>query len=729
MRCFKRWLPILLLSILPALVSAFEVTPATPMIFKATASVQMLDDPDSRLTPEQVIARLDDFRPLSAIEKLDRTHSHWLFVTLSSTLDHDRELRIELPAWEETHSFVLNDDGSLRELPVTGAFLGSYSRLVDVNPFKTAIGEARSQYPLFVLESGKPTRLLLRSYRSAVASPASLSPNFIDHVRYLEMRRFGLVIEGIFAGILIAAAVFGCYSALQNRDRTSVFYAAWIIIALISSTILPVHDGSRIYEFLLNFEGIRIGPAYLTRLVGNSFAYLQAIGYVLFARSFLDLKTEMPTVYRATNVYMALSFCHWLLMVPFYHVALTLPPLLTWAPYAVMLIAMLLSIFGCAWIRHRQGLQVAKFFMIAIIPYLFFRITFLLSSFLQVPSPFSFMEMSGIGLFLQNANTAQAVGICSEAVIMGLAVFSKNRWLQEELQLKMQAQAALVANQNLLLETTVTERTRELVASKADTERQHQLVVDSITYASRLQKAQLPRAQRLDQQFRSWQAIWEPRDTIGGDVWWASPADGQGRISIVLADSTGHGVPGAMLSVLISTSLERMYVTQPDLDPAAALLALDQALRIGLNQGGTDAESDDGCDAAIVRIDPHTREIEFAGAKLGLILLRSDGSVERVQPTRISLGYQQKPQQAPQLQSLRCAPGDLLLLITDGITDQIGGEGSPRAYGYKRLCARLERCAGQSASAVAQAIRDDLQQWQGSQMRRDDVTAVVLQLN
>ncbi len=717
-----------LMLLLPALACAFDVTPATPMIFKASDSVRVLDDPDGSLTPAQAAARSDEFRPLAAIEKLDRRHHHWLLVTLDSKLPHERELRIELPAWEETHSFVVEADGGLRELPVTGTYWGSHSRLVDANPFKTPMADARSQYPLVVLEPGKTTRLLLKSYRSALATPGSLSPNFVDHARYLELRRFGLVIEGIFAGILIAAGVFGCYSALQNRDRTSLLYAGWIVVALLSSTILPVHDGSRIYEFLLNFEGLRVGPAYLTRLVGNSLGYLQAIGYVLFARSFLELKTEMPAVHRASNVYIALSLCHWLLMVPFYHVALTLSPLLTWGPYATMLIAMLLTIFGCAWIRYRRGLQVAKFFMIAIIPYLFFRIIFLLSTFLQVPSPFSFMEPSGIGLFLQNTNTAQAVGICCEAVIMGLAVFSKNRWLQEELQRKMQAEAELVANQNQLLEATVKERTRELVESKADTERQHQLVVDSIAYASRLQKAQLPRAQRLDGHFRSWHAIWEPRDTIGGDVWWASPADAQGRTSIVLADSTGHGVPGAMLSVLISTSLERMYATQPDIDPGSALMALDQALRIGLNQGGADAESDDGCDAVIVRIDPRARAVEFAGAKLGLLILRGDGSVMRVQPSRISLGYQQKPQQAPQLQVLPCSPGDVLLLATDGITDQIGGEDPPRAYGYRRLAAQLEKCVGKDAGATAQAIRNDLRQWQGTQMRRDDATAVVLQL-
>jgi len=364
---FKPWLLAALVLLLPALAGAFDVTPATPMIFKATGSVRVLDDPSGSLTSAQAKARLDEFRPLAEMARLERTHHYWMLVTLDSKLPQERELRIELPAWEETHSFVIGDDGSLRELPVTGTYWGSHSRLVDANPFSTPIGEARSQYPLVLLVPGKTTRILMTTYRSALATPASLSPNFIDHARYLEMRRYGLVIEGIFAGILIAAGVFGCYSALQNRDRTSLLYAAWIVVALLSSTILPVHDGSRIYEFLLNFEGLRVGPAYVTRLVGNSLGYLQAVGYVLFARSFLDLKTEIPLVYRFSNVYLTLTFFHWLLMVPFYHVALTLPPLLTWGPYATMLIAMLLSVAVFIWTAQLEAGALLPFALICVL--------------------------------------------------------------------------------------------------------------------------------------------------------------------------------------------------------------------------------------------------------------------------------------------------------------------------------------------------------------------------
>ena len=287
-------------------------------------------------------------------------------------------------------------------------------------------------------------------------------------------------------------------------------------------------------------------------------------------------------------------------------------------------------------------------------------------------------------------------------------------------------------NQNQVLEATVAARTRELADSMAKVEQQHEIVVDSINYASRLQKAQLPRAQRLDAQFASIHTIWEPRDTIGGDVWWASLPDAQGRIVLALADSTGHGVPGAMLSVLISTSLERMFATSPDLDPSAALMALDRALRIGLNQDSAQAESDDGCDAAMVRIDRQQRTLEFAGAKIGLLHLRPDGRVDRVQPSRVSLGYQQPPAEAPALQHIGYTSGSTFVIVSDGFTDQIGtnsDSGSRRAYGYRRLVELLQASCGEDAATIARRMRESLRQWQGTELRRDDVTAIVFALD
>jgi serine phosphatase RsbU (regulator of sigma subunit) len=322
------------------------------------------------------------------------------------------------------------------------------------------------------------------------------------------------------------------------------------------------------------------------------------------------------------------------------------------------------------------------------------------------------------------------MGVCAEALIMAMAVISKTRWLQQELSQKIQAQKEMVETQNLVLESTVAERTRELVDSKAALEQQHEVVVDSIRYASRLQRAQLPRLQRLEKHFSSFHAIWEPRDTIGGDVWWASQPDDQGRIVIVVADSTGHGVPGAMLSVLISTSLERMFASEPTLDPASALMALDAALRTGLNQDSEHAESDDGCDAAIVRIDPSRHQIEFAGAKLGVLHIGAGGTIDHLKASRLSLGYRDPPNEIPALHTVSYAPGDGFVIVSDGLTDQIGSRDGkpPRAYGYRRLHALLASHHANDADEIADAMRQDLQEWQGTQMRRDDVTAVIFKL-
>lgn len=725
MRRLRPWMIAALLMLCASVAQAFDVGPRTPLVFTDPQGTRVLVDPQGTLNATQAMARAAEFRPAAGLGKLNLSHTYWTLNTLVNRLGTDREIRIDIASWARVDAWVLQEGRPPQPLQPVGAFRPSYGALTWTNPYQAGIGEADSQFAVFTLPRDAEVRVLTRLRASYNLAPAGVVPTFHDHARYLELRRFGLELEGVMVGILLTVGVFGWYSAMRNRDRTSVLYAVWILFALLSANAQRVHDGARLFEFALDARDVTFAGADLSWLLIVSLAYGQTIGYVMFARSFLDLRSHMRTVYRITNVYAALTIAHLVLVCFTDH---QLPNTLVWGPLAMMIVAMLLTLFGCAYQRYRQGLKVAKFFMFAMVPYLFFRLLFMLGVLLQVPSPFNLMESKGIGLFMQHPGTAQAVGVCCEALIMGLAVFAKNRWLQDELKEKMQAQAELVKNQNEVLEATVAERTRELVESKADTERQHQLLVDSIAYASRLQRAQLPRAQRLDGHVGSWHALWEPRDTIGGDVWWVSAPDATGRVTVVLADSTGHGVPGAMLSVLISTSLERMFATRPDLDPATALSLLDRALRAGLNQSGADAQSDDGCDAAAVRIDPHARCIEFAGAKLGLLHLRSAGEAERIQPTRVSLGYRQPPAQEPELQRIDCSAGDVLLLVTDGVTDQVGGDGTPRAYGYKRLAALLQRCAGQDAPAIAAALRHDLSLWQGSQMRRDDATAVVLQL-
>jgi len=186
-----------------------------------------------------------------------------------------------------------------------------------------------------------------------------------------------------------------------------------------------------------------------------------------------------------------------------------------------------------------------------------------------------------------------------------------------------------------------------------------------------------------------------------------------------------------MLSLLVSNSLERIYATDTDHDPVAALQLLDHYVRTGLNQDRPDSESDDGCDAAIVRIDRERQRIEYAGAKLELWQLKNSGQVIRHSAARISLGYSQRltEDDRPDVQVIEYAKDDTFVIVTDGFTDQIGGPDDRRvSYGYRRMQSVLTSKANASVTDIAKTMKADFDAWQGTNLRRDDVTAVVFRL-
>ena len=260
----------------------------------------------------------------------------------------------------------------------------------------------------------------------------------------------------------------------------------------------------------------------------------------------------------------------------------------------------------------------------------------------------------------------------------------------------------------------------------------HKLVIESVNYASRLQRGQLPRQEQIKGRFSSFASIWEPRDTIGGDLFWLSNSNSQESVTFVLAvaDCTGHGVPGAMLSLLVSNSLERIYANDTQEDPSAALMSLDYYVRTGLNQDRPDSESDDGCDAAVLRIDRAKQTIEFAGAKLGLFQVNADGEVIRHQAARCSLGYKDAIAEfdRPQVKIIHYKASDVFAVVTDGVTDQIGGSTGKTSFGYRRLEEILKINCAASTEEITTYIKREFVAWQGANTRRDDVTAVVFKL-
>lgn len=257
----------------------------------------------------------------------------------------------------------------------------------------------------------------------------------------------------------------------------------------------------------------------------------------------------------------------------------------------------------------------------------------------------------------------------------------------------------------------------------------HRQIMHSIEYASVIQQSTLRTSRdALARACPEADLVWEPRDVVGGDFYQFSLADG-GWFGTV-ADCTGHGVPGAFMTLIASTSLAQAIDRHGARDPARLLGSVNRGIKQVLGQVDGEDEtpgSDDGMDAAFFWVDAAARQLLFAGARLSLYVLRPGAdAVEVVEGQRQGAGYvDSDPDYAWQNQAVALPAGTLVFLTTDGLTDQVGG---PRAIalGKRRIRELLLRHRGDSPAEINRAVLEQLRQWQGEHGRRDDVTFLCL---
>ena len=249
-------------------------------------------------------------------------------------------------------------------------------------------------------------------------------------------------------------------------------------------------------------------------------------------------------------------------------------------------------------------------------------------------------------------------------------------------------------------------------------------IMHSIDYASVIQRALLrPSDQALADTFDDAHLEWQPRDVVGGDFYHFARYD-DGWFAAI-ADCTGHGVPGAFMTLISSSTLTQALQQLGPRDPAALIGEVNRGVKsmLGQIEGNGAAESNDGMDAAFLWFDNATRQLRYAGAKLPLFQLDPDQpAVQTIDAERMGVGYVDSPlDYAWTNKTITIAEGSLLFLTTDGLIDQIGGA-KDIAYGKRRMRDVLLAQRTECARHISQAMLDDYQLWQGAQPRRDDLT-------
>lgn len=250
-------------------------------------------------------------------------------------------------------------------------------------------------------------------------------------------------------------------------------------------------------------------------------------------------------------------------------------------------------------------------------------------------------------------------------------------------------------------------------------------VMQSIDYASVIQRALLrTSSEALAQAGVDADLVWEPRDVVGGDFYQFTVLP-DGWFAAV-ADCTGHGVPGAFMTLIASTHLSKAIEQDGPNDPARLLASVNRSIKqtLGQTEGqGQAPGSNDGMDAACFRFDSRSRRLCFAGAKATLFVLHLGMTgVEMIDGDRKGVGYVDSEFDfAWQNRCVQLSEGSLVFTTTDGLIDQIGGA-KAIAFGKRRIRDILVANRHQPTLEINRAMQRELQLWQGDQPRRDDVT-------
>lgn len=260
--------------------------------------------------------------------------------------------------------------------------------------------------------------------------------------------------------------------------------------------------------------------------------------------------------------------------------------------------------------------------------------------------------------------------------------------------------------------------------------RQHRQLVESIEYASVIQQSLLkPSEIALEQTLpdNHW-LIWQPRDVVGGDIFHFSQRE-DGFLAI-LFDCTGHGVPGAFMTLIAESALEQALNQLGDRDPAALMAAINQHIKHALNQhqDGNRENSDDGLDGLILRYEHSQRQITYAGAHsvLYCLSIENDAPITLHTGDRKGVGYASTPLNFKwHNHTIAVDEPSRVFMLTDGVIDQIGG---PRkiAFGKKRLTQFFTEQRQVGMPLQKQRFLEIFGQYQGTQTRRDDVTLLAL---
>lgn len=292
--------------------------------------------------------------------------------------------------------------------------------------------------------------------------------------------------------------------------------------------------------------------------------------------------------------------------------------------------------------------------------------------------------------------------------------------------------------EQLLLTLKVEERTRELRNEKEKVESintqleekngiieiANKNITDSINYAKKIQEAILPKPTKIDELAENVSILFIPKDVVSGDFYWFERVEHQ--LIIAAADCTGHGVPGAFMSMLGINNLNQIVLENKITSPDKILFELNNSIKKTLKQDDFDSESKDGMDISLVCFDNKTNKISFSGAFRPLIYVR-DNKLTEIKASRQPIGGNAPLNFNYELTTLEFKKGDAFYLFSDGYPDQFGGEKNKKLMN-KKLKDIFLSIHNETPAKQKDMLTDTFFKWKGNYEQIDDILVICIKI-
>jgi serine phosphatase RsbU (regulator of sigma subunit) len=657
----------------------------------------------------------DLFLPLNQFkEKRSSKNTYWLYFSIDNNLENDYPIGLVIPKQDhliDVYSFA----DSIFYSQKSGFYMDA-SKNDEIIPFSNTIQ----------IKDAKRIDFYLKIKNINDQLP-DFSFKIVNLEKVTKQSNRLLIFDGFAQGMMWLMIMYSLFLFFLNKDKLYLYYSLYIILSSVwYLSCLNIGLGFRLFPELPR----EISPYSETPM------YIGMIFYLQFIRLFINSSQILPKWDKTLKLFQILIAIESLRNLVFIYLTnlVILNFKIANIGMAVMLIFYFIFII-------KLSLLKSKLTNIVAIGCSFLVLALLLGSMLV-----AFFNDSGF-LILK-------IGILSELIVFTFGISFRyslieadKQKFQKQLIIQLSENAELHEKVNKELAEKVKERTleiekqRDIVISQKDhIEKINTEITDSINYAKYIQSSILPKADQLDSYLGEHFVLYKPKDIVSGDFYWTSKIDNKTIIAAV--DCTGHGVPGAFMSMLGTALLNEIINKEYITHPGVILRRLRKEVINSLKQKGERGEQKDGMDISLCTLDLENMKLQFAGANNPIYLIRKSNLEEagelRCELTGDDRLYEIKGDMMPigiydrmenfTFHEIDIFKGDSIYLFTDGFPDQFGGPDCKK-FGYKPFREQLIKNNSKTMPDQKISLGKVLNEWMGNNSQIDDILVIGFKIN